>query len=79
MGFISARIWVVVVVTLLITPLLTTHEPPSRFPSNCITVTPLNYGFPSSCSSVFIRRPRYQKGIKLKGYHRGPKMGIFLN
>ena len=35
MGFMSARIWVVVAVTLLITPLLTTHEPPSKFPSNC--------------------------------------------
>ena len=29
-GAISPLIWVIVIVTLLITPLITTHEPPSR-------------------------------------------------
>ena len=30
MGVISPLIWVITIVTLLITPLITTHEPPSR-------------------------------------------------
>ena len=29
-GVISPLIWVIIIVTLLITPLLTTHEPPSK-------------------------------------------------
>ena len=29
-GVISPLIWVIIIVTLLITPLITTHEPPSR-------------------------------------------------
>ena len=29
-GVISPLIWVIITVTLLITPLITTHEPPSR-------------------------------------------------
>ena len=31
-GVISPLIWVITIVTLLITPLITTHEPPSRNP-----------------------------------------------
>ena len=68
-GVISRLIWVITIVTLLITPLMTTHEPPStvitnRWIPNGFSGPPVgcllsNFSFSASSIGLGFRVPRF--------------------